>query len=703
MKRFPRFVRRDLPMASARRVMLVMTSVSVMYQFMYIAMLSSALSLLPAFGMGLLMSGLISGMLWRLILGDARKYVTAGMKAAGIALSAVMLLCSLALVALYPVMLTSSAVWIVALVVLTWSVRETLARRLIGRRMRRTVKRGPFYRLIALTYLLSIGLAALILFSALPGVSGWQMLGGFALGALVEIVGLWRGRDLLALDGAPDDLQPETVRQMARELRQASAYNAYQRVYVLVLMALQTTMVLMYTFIGLSVTELFTAMLLAGACSLVSREVVDFILGRMKTRGCTQTLLAGLFLWMYGLFLFYRHMDAAPDVTMSYVDLCVSVCGLTVSVTALAELEGYMTDVAQFQLQNHMQGYSGMRAVSTEMAMLLGQMIGLILLTVLCMPAGMLQRFDLPALAGALRPVMAVPPLVLVAAAVVSVLRFPLNNRYFAKLGKLLTLEEEGENNPALKEQMESIVIRRHKNRYGVKLIIALWRPLYYHKVLGKENLEGFEDGSMVLICNHGEMYGPIVANLYLPVTFRPWVSAEMTDKDAIVERVYQGTMARQKWLPEKWKRPLVRSLTPVLLWVFHSLEAIPVYRGKPKELLRTFRETITAMQAGDNVLVFPENGEEHAEGEKGYVSEGVGKLYTGFAMIAPLYYSKTKKRAVFVPVYASKKLRRLTIGQGIVYDPEANANQEKQRIVDELMGQMQAMYEKEEAPKTKE
>ena len=51
----------------------------------------------------------------------------------------------------------------------------------------------------------------------------------------------------------------------------------------------------------------------------------------------------------------------------------------------------------------------------------------------------------------------------------------------------------------------------------------------------------------------------------------------------------------------------------------------------------------------------------------------------------------------MFVPVYASRKLRRLTIGQGIRYDPQANANQEKQRIVDGLVGQMQAMYEREE------
>ena len=33
--------------------------------------------------------------------------------------------------------------------------------------------------------------------------------------------------------------------------------------------------------------------------------------------------------------------------------------------------------------------------------------------------------------------------------------------------------------------------------------------------------------------------------------------------------------------------------------------------------------------------------------------------------MIGPTYYAKTHKRAVFLPLYASKHLRSITIGQG--------------------------------------
>ena len=376
------------------------------------------------------------------------------------------------------------------------------------------------------------------------------------------------------------------------------------------------------------------------------------------------------------------------------VALCTS--GLAVSVTALAELERRMTDVAQFRLKDRMRGYAQLRASSTEIAILLGQMLALILLTLLCMPSVPLARLDLPSLISAFRPLMVIPPVLLLLAAIISTLRFPMNNRHFQKLARWLTLESEGLDNPALRQQLDSVVVKRHKNRFGVRIIITLLRPLYYHRVIGRENLNGYEDGTMVLICNHGEIYGPVVANLYVPITFRPWVISNMMEKEAIVEHIYQGTMVRQRWLPERWKRPLINLISPLLVWVFNSLEAIPVYRGQPKELMRTFRETLNAMQAGDNILVFPENAENHAPGEGGYAREGVGQLYTGFAMIAPMYYAKTHKRTVFVPIYASRKHRTLTIGQGVVYDPDNNATAEKLRIVDALLDSMQAMYEQE-------
>lgn len=686
----------DIYVASSRRLMLVLMSLSTLYQYMYATMLSSALGLLPVFGGAMFMSARVALTMSDTVLGRGRKYLTHKMQMAFLGLSMLMLLCTFALLSLYPVLWTAKAVWITFAVVLVITIRPVLSRRLTARRMRRTLGSQAFAILMALLYLIPLAVMAWLLSANMDIDSAWQLWGGFVAGLVLECYSLWRERDLVALEGIDDDIDRETVSRMAAELREVNAYGAYQRMHMLVLLALQLTLVMVYTFIGLTTQELLTCMLLTVACTVVMREASLLCMRCIRQPFATQMLLIGLFLWLYGLFLFYRQMEQPTGLTWSYVSLGVCVSGLTVSVTALAELERRMTDVAQFKLENQMRGYAQMRAATTEMAILLGQMVALILLTLLCMPSGALQQLDLLALGAAFRPVMIVPVLLLLLGAIISTLRFPMNNRHFQKLARWLRLESEGEDNAALRRQLDSVVVKRHKNRFGVRIIITLLRPLYYHKVIGRENLTQYEDGSMVLICNHGEIYGPVVANLYVPIDFRPWVLNSMMEREAIVEHMYQGTMVRQRWLPERWKRPLIRLITPLMMWVFHSLEAIPVYRGLPRELMKTFRLTLDAMQAGDNILVFPENGEEHEPGKAGYERDGVGKLYTGFAMIAPMYYAKTKKRAVFVPIYASRKRRTLTIGQGIVYNPEANASEEKLRIVDALLTSMQSMADKD-------
>lgn len=680
---------RDYYVASSRRVVLVLMTLCTLYEYMYATLLSGALGLLPVFGGAMFLSASVAASMARTLLGQERKYLTHRMRIAMTVLNALMLLGALALLTLYPVWWTDKGVWITFAVVLAISVRTAVGKRLTARRMRRTIGAQAYWIMMLLAYLTPPAAMAWILAANLETASAWQLWIGFAAGTALEGYSLWRERDLLALDGVADDVEPETVARMAAELKQVNAYSAFQRVHLPVLMALQLTLVMVYTFIGLTAQQLMTCLLLAVGCTVVMREVSVFCLRRMKQPLTIQVLIFGLFLWLYGLFVFYRQLGQPLNLTLNYLSMALSVSGLTVSVTALAELERRMTDVAQFTLKKRMHGYAQMRAAGTELAILLGQAAALILLTLLCLPEGT-RGFG----TAAFRPLMIVPPLILLLCALISALRFPMNNRHFQKLARWLTLENDGVDNPALKQQLESVVVRRHKNRFVVRLLIRLIRPLYYHKVIGTENLAPYEEGSMILICNHGEIYGPVVANLYIPIAFRPWVISNMMEKDAIIEHMYEGTMVRQKWLPEKWKRPLLNLITPLLVWIFGSLEGIPVYRGQPRELMRTFRETINAMQAGDNILVFPENGEDHAPGEKGYAADGVGQLYTGFAMIAPMYWAKTHKRAVFVPIYASRRQRTLTIGEGIVYDPTANATEEKLRIVNELLSAMQGMAE---------
>ena len=144
-------------------------------------------------------------------------------------------------------------------------------------------------------------------------------------------------------------------------------------------------------------------------------------------------------------------------------------------------------------------------------------MTALIGLSLLLFLGGSAARpFSIPSL----QPALLIPALILVAAALVAAFRFPLENRYTLKLQRFLMLKENGETNIPLQKQLEDVLVRVKRRRYGIKLLIRFLRLLFPTKVEGQENVKLDPDIPCVFTCNHGELYGPIIANLYIPFPF---------------------------------------------------------------------------------------------------------------------------------------------------------------------------------------
>ena len=127
------------------------------------------------------------------------------------------------------------------------------------------------------------------------------------------------------------------------------------------------------------------------------------------------------------------------------------------------------------------------------------------------------------------------------------------------------------------------------------------------------------------------------------------------------------------------------------------SVECVPVYRHKPRELTTTFRKSVEAMQAGDNLLIFPENPDADPN-RPGYEHGRPGELFRGFTMLAQVYYARTGKCCRFVPMLAHKGMRTLSFGTEIDYDPEKHPIEERDRVVEEAQRQMWEMFDREEA-----
>ena len=680
--------------ARTRSAMMTLMSLSNLYAFMYCMLVSESLVLMPIFGGALFMSGRAAAVFFQSYTGESRKFTSLRSRWLGPVMLSILLFSNFLLLMIYPISLDNPAVWILFAIVLGITMRGILCRRIMRRYVNRQLERRRFLLLTGVCHAAPAAAVAILLTWSVESLSAWQMFGGFLLSAVLEAYSLWKDREQLRFPEA-EPPEEESFRTLAQGLHRMNAFNAYELMHNLILVALQVTLVMLYTFIATSAQEILTCMLLSLICTLAARELTDWVLTRTSRRDPDPAylLLIGLCGWLYGLILFSQQISGSLKYISAYLSLALCSCGATVSVTCLAGMERDMHRVAQFGAGEDMSGYPLMRSAGREAAVLFGQMLTLLLLTLLCFLNGFNLPRDVESLVRSFRPVLVVPALLLVLGAMLSVLKFPLTKRHFKKLQRFLQLQRDGEENAPMKNQLETVVIRRHPRRYGIKLIMFILRPFYYHRLIGRENVPAGEDGRLIFICNHGELYGPVVTNLYVPFSFRPWTISEMMDsRENVAEYCYKYTFKRQKWLPERLKMPFSRWMAPLSIWAMRSIESIPVYRNKPRELMTTFRLSVEAMQAEDNLLIFPENPDASSLDKPGYLRRGIGDFFTGFAMLAPLYYNKTGKRAVFVPVYASREKRTISFGKGITYDPDNQPTEEKTRIVEELRESMLAM-----------
>ncbi|MDD5016754.1 MAG: hypothetical protein PHO15_01480 [Eubacteriales bacterium] len=266
--------------------------------------------------------------------------------------------------------------------------------------------------------------------------------------------------------------------------------------------------------------------------------------------------------------------------------------------------------------------------------------------------------------------VIIIPTTFLIISLVCSI-KQPITKKFSRLLKAYTDLKNRGKENPDMEKRLKNVLIKKYKKRIGVYIIRAFLKPVMYHTVTGEENVSRLPG---VFVFNHGEIYGPIAAMVFLPYDVRPWILDSMLDKKETARHMYEGTFSKIRWLPSFLGRFIAKAISPVVVWALCSFEPIPVYRGKPRSVIKTFSLSIECLNAGDSILLFPENPEETYQ-------EEVSAFYTGFANLGRLYYKKDGKKLTFYPVYASKRHRVLRIGAGVQYVHD-NGKEEKGRIV---------------------
>lgn len=213
---------------------------------------------------------------------------------------------------------------------------------------------------------------------------------------------------------------------------------------------------------------------------------------------------------------------------------------------------------------------------------------------------------------------------------------------------------------------------------------ILRWLVQMFYPKTAMEGLEHWPEEPCILVGNHCQMNGPIVAELYIPGKRSIWCAAQMMHLKDVPAYAYQDFWSGKPRSVRWFYKILSYIITPLSVCVFNQAHTIGVYRDT--RIVSTFKKTIAALESGANVVVFPEHLVPH--------NHIVYEFQDKFIDVARLYYKRTGKRLAFVPMYVAPRLKKVVFGGPVVYDPEAPKDQERVRIAGALMERITGLAE---------
>lgn len=193
-------------------------------------------------------------------------------------------------------------------------------------------------------------------------------------------------------------------------------------------------------------------------------------------------------------------------------------------------------------------------------------------------------------------------------------------------------------------------------------IYIFIW-PFFLCKVKGKENVRD-DDEARVFLANHYEIFGPMAIYFSFPYKFRPWIIDKMMEPESVEQQMSYMIMSNYKHVPVWLKKFVIHSLKHLMIFIMNVARGISVSREKPRMAIKTFEISTETLEKKEAVVIFP---------ELLYVQEGIGEFQTGFEHFAKYYHKKTNKHVTIYPVFISKELHTMYIGEPTKFDPEEN------------------------------
>jgi hypothetical protein len=187
---------------------------------------------------------------------------------------------------------------------------------------------------------------------------------------------------------------------------------------------------------------------------------------------------------------------------------------------------------------------------------------------------------------------------------------------------------------------------------------------------------EKFGNGAVIL-SNHEGTDAPMSLEMYCDKPVRMWGASEMNSGLIPMYKYQTRVYFHEK---KHWNLHLARLFcliaSPLTNLFYKGLGLISTYRDG--RFLKTIRESITALNNGENIVIFPEDS------TKGYLEELEG-FHQGFAALCEV----CKKRGMDVPIYVTyfrKKDLTYIVDKPVLYSQLTANGETKEEVAKKLV-----------------
>ncbi len=181
---------------------------------------------------------------------------------------------------------------------------------------------------------------------------------------------------------------------------------------------------------------------------------------------------------------------------------------------------------------------------------------------------------------------------------------------------------------------------------------------------------------SALILSNHEGTDAPMAMEIYSKKPIRMWGASEMNSGLIPLYKYQTKVYYCEK---KHWNIHLARLFcliaSPLTLLFYSGLNLISTYRDI--NIVKTVRESIEALKAGENIIIYPEDS------TKGYLEELEG-FHEGFTLLADVCLHKGIDVPIFVSYYR-KKDNTYIIDKPVLYSELSRGGKSRSEIAKQL------------------